>query len=405
MSTLTQSEHYTIISADCHAGGSHEHVPRVPRPGVPRRLRRVARQVQEPVQGPARHRPARPQLGRRDAQRRAGGRRRRRRGRVPEHGAAVLPELRAVRRAADSPRSTSTGSPASTPTTAGWSTSAAQFPERRAGIGQIFLNDIDDAIEDVSWIKEHGLRGGILLPNVAPDVKWVKPLYDPEYDRLWAVLEDLEIPVNVHGGTGSPDYGQYPTVRCCSTSTRSRFYSQRPFVQLLLSGVFERFPRLKFVMTESGCAWVPAAARAARRDDRASVAAGRDRRDPVHRGARAAALGHRVLPPELLDGREPARARPTSRRATSIGADRFMWGSDYPHDEGTAPVHPRAPARRCSTTLDPTPSCARSSASNAAELYDFDLDALAPLAEQSARPSTRSRSRSPSCPRTRTRRC
>ena len=39
-----------------------------------------------------------------------------------------------------------------------------QFPERRAGIGQIFVNDIDDAIEDVKWIKEHNLRGGVLLP-------------------------------------------------------------------------------------------------------------------------------------------------------------------------------------------------------------------------------------------------
>ena len=45
-----------------------------------------------------------------------------------------------------------------------------EFPDRRAGIGQIFLNDVDDAIEDVKWIKEHGLRGGILLPTLAPDV-------------------------------------------------------------------------------------------------------------------------------------------------------------------------------------------------------------------------------------------
>ena len=43
-------------------------------------------------------------------------------------------------------------------------------PAQRAGIGQIFLNDVDDAIADATWIKEHGLRGGVLLPNVAPDV-------------------------------------------------------------------------------------------------------------------------------------------------------------------------------------------------------------------------------------------
>ena len=73
-------------------------LPGVPRQGLPRGLRRVAEQVQEPVQGPGpRRRPAQAQLGRRDAQPPAGGRRRRRRGRVPEHGAAVLPELRALR--------------------------------------------------------------------------------------------------------------------------------------------------------------------------------------------------------------------------------------------------------------------------------------------------------------------
>ena len=54
-----------------------------------------------------------------------------------------------------------------------------EFPERRAGIGQIFLNDIDEAIADVRWIKEHGLRGGILLPNIPPDVTWSGPSTTP----------------------------------------------------------------------------------------------------------------------------------------------------------------------------------------------------------------------------------
>ena len=40
----------------------------------------------------------------------------------------------------------------------------ADEPGRRAGIGLIHLNDIDDAIEDVNWIAKNGLRGGVLLP-------------------------------------------------------------------------------------------------------------------------------------------------------------------------------------------------------------------------------------------------
>ena len=61
----------------------------------------MAQQVQEPVQGPPRHERPRPQLGQRAPLERRGARRRRRRGDLPEHGAAVLPELRAVRGTAE----------------------------------------------------------------------------------------------------------------------------------------------------------------------------------------------------------------------------------------------------------------------------------------------------------------
>ena len=132
----------------------------------------------------------------------------------------------------------------------------SQFPERRAGIGQIFVNDLDDAIEDVKWIKEHGLRGGILLPPVPPDATWLKPLNHPDYDRLWQVCEDLEVPVNCHGGVGGPSYLPHPSSALIQIAELGH-YSRRPLIFMLLSGVFERFPKLKFVMTEQGCAWIP----------------------------------------------------------------------------------------------------------------------------------------------------
>jgi predicted TIM-barrel fold metal-dependent hydrolase len=253
-----------------------------------------------------------------------------------------------------------------------------EFPERRAGVGQIFVNDVDDAIEDVRWIKEHGLRGGILLPNLAPDVKWVKPLYDPVYDRLWEVCQDLEVPVNVHSGTGNPDYGPYP-VSMLLYINEVPFYSQRPLVQLMMSGVFERFPRLKFVLTEAGCAWVPPLLE--RLDHTlASI------RDTGSTGEIRYGAEH-VLPRSATEYfhqnvwmgvSNPGPADVEARH--QIGLERFMWGSDYPHDEGSHP-YTREHLRARFSTVDPG-EVRRMLSENAAALYDFDLDALAPLAAE-----------------------
>ncbi len=62
---------------------------------------------------------------------------------------------------------------------------------------------------EVRWAKEHGLTGGVLLPG-APPGSGVAPLYDKVYEPLWAVCEELGMPVNHHSGSAAPDYGDYP---------------------------------------------------------------------------------------------------------------------------------------------------------------------------------------------------
>ncbi len=250
-------------------------------------------------------------------------------------------------------------------------------PDRRAGIGQIFLNDIDDAIADATWIKEHGLRGGVLLPTVAPDVKWVDPLYDPKYDPLWAALQDLDIPVHLHGGTGSPNYGRYASVPMIMISEVS-FYGLRPFVHMLLSGVFERFPRMKFVITEAGASVFP------------SMLA---QLDGIIASVRGGSIGElkytdeNALPRSATEYFEqnvwlgasfPAAADVDARSV--LGPDRFMWGSDYPHDEGSGPFS-REHLRLSMSHIDEAEK-RKLLGGNAAQLYGFDLDALAPLAAQ-----------------------
>ena len=256
----------------------------------------------------------------------------------------------------------------------------SRYPERRAGIGQIFLNDVDDAIEDVRWIKEHGLRGGILLPTIPPDVDWVKPLNHPDYDRLWAVCQDLEVPINCHGGTGSPSYARVPSSALIMLA-EIPMYSRRPLLFLMLSGVFERFPRLRFVMTEQGCSWLPGMLQQLDmilENVRENQAVGELRFKPEH-----------ILPKSATEYVEqnvwfgisfPQRADVEVARSGIVSLDKFMWGSDYPHDEGTYP-YTREALRQVFSDW-PEEDLRKILGENAAKLYDFDLDALAPLAAQ-----------------------
>ena len=253
-----------------------------------------------------------------------------------------------------------------------------EFPDRRAGVGQIFLNDVDDALEDIRWIKEHGLRGGVLLPNIPPDCPWMRPLYDPCYDPVWELCQDLEVPVTIHGGTGNPDYGPY-AVSMLLYITETGFYSQRPLTQFILSGVFERFPRLKFVMTEVGCAWVPPLLE--RLDDtirsiRDTGATGEIRYGDDHVLQKDASeyFAQNVW----IGVSQPGLADVAARHA--IGIDRFMWGSDYPHDEGTHP-YTREHLRSRFADVDPA-EVKMMLTDNAASLYGFDVEALAPLGAQ-----------------------
>ena len=61
-----------------------------------------------------------------------------------------------------------------------------------------------------------------------------------------------------------------------------------------------------------------------------------------------------------------------------LGVDRFMWGSDFPHDEGTSPFT-REHLRQLFFDW-PEADVRKVLAENAADVYGFDLAALAPEA-------------------------
>ena len=254
----------------------------------------------------------------------------------------------------------------------------AQKPAARAGIGQIFLNDLDDAIADVQWCKDNGLRGGVLVGSLPVTCNWLKPLYDPYYDPLWEACQELGVPVNAHSGTGGPRYQMAPAMPAVHVAEMV-FYSQRPFVYLILGGVFERFPRLTFVLTEAGCSWIPGVL---------------SQLDGLMNELRRGKTGEMRFDGETLPPRSAteyfrqncyigvSQPRPSDIAAAlgPVGLDRVMWGSDYPHEEGTHPFT-REHLRQVANHLTPE-QMQQFLAGNAAKVYGFDLDSLRSDADQ-----------------------
>ena len=254
-----------------------------------------------------------------------------------------------------------------------------EYADRRAGIGQIFLNNLDDAIEDARWCHEHGLRGGILVHPIPDDMKHLKPLYAPDYDPLWAVCQELGIVVNSHsGGGGMPDYGPYSAAGVLWIAENT-FFSRRTVMQMIVGGAFERFPDLRFVLTEQGASWIGPML--------ASLDSYYAQMAKVGRIGELKYDSDDVLP---LTPSEYFRRNcwvgvsfpsPMEAAARSVmGPDRFMWGSDYPHDESTYP-DTREGLRRAFAGVSPE-ELRRLLGGNASKLYGFDMERLQPIADR-----------------------
>lgn len=138
---------------------------------------------------------------------------------------------------------------------------------------------------------------------------------------------------------------------------------------LVWAGVFERHPQLKFVMTEQGADWVPGV---------------------------LAQLDGMYGNPKMPHFREGLSLKPseywerqcyvggamasTDALRYAIGPEKIMWGSDYPHLEGTWP-HTQERLRQTFGGV-PEPEVRMMIGQTAAKVYNFDVARLQPVVER-----------------------
>jgi len=239
-------------------------------------------------------------------------------------------------------------------------------PERMAGVALINVDDIDATVEMIREAREMGLWGGVLLPSSTGG----HPFYHhPRYEPIWAVCAELDMPLQSHAGW-SPDYGD---VECATAMFISEvdMWGQRPFTALMWSGVFERYPNIKYVLTEVGSGWVGEKLRVLefKAQDPIFKHFTRDLSlSPTEYFQRNCFLGSSFL------------ARHEAHFCKELGVDKFMWGSDYPHLEGTWPNTRKALTE---TFHDFAEEDIRAILGlNAAKVYGFDVDALSKIAQE-----------------------
>ena len=237
-------------------------------------------------------------------------------------------------------------------------------PERMAGVALINVDDIEVTVEVVREARELGLWGGVLLPSSTGE----HPFYHhPRYEPLWAVCDELDLPLQSHSGW-SPDYGDVPSATAMFISEVD-MWAQRPFTALMWSGVFERYPNLKYVLTEVGSGWVGEKLRVLefKAQDPIFKHFTKDLTlSPTEYFQRNCFLGSSFLP------------RHEAHFCREIGVDKFMWGSDYPHLEGTWPNTRKALTE---TFHDFAEGDIRAILGlNAAKVYGFDVDAVSRIA-------------------------
>jgi predicted TIM-barrel fold metal-dependent hydrolase len=238
-------------------------------------------------------------------------------------------------------------------------------PARFGGIAVMTIHDVDDAVEQVRWAREHGLRG-VLLPAAVGEL----PFYHhPRYEPIWDVCEDLGMPLHTHVGSATPDYGDLPG-SLTIFATESMWFSHRPLSFLIWGGVFERHPGLQVVFAEQGSDWVP---------DVLVLLDSMYLKMFKHEQKRLS------LPPSEYWKRQcTVQSMFLSRREVAlrheIGIANMTWGSDYPHYEGSWPN-----SLKCLREMlvdVPESEIKAILSENAARIYGFDLEILDTLAAE-----------------------
>lgn len=189
------------------------------------------------------------------------------------------------------------------------------------------LLEVKDAVAEIERVAGMGFK--LAFFPVRPPLG--RPQWqDEEWDPVWAALETNGLVLGFHIGTEPVDptgrIGVYYRGRggAVLNYVETTYGGQRAVTQLIACGALERHPSLRVLVSEGGATWGPFLA---------------DRMDEGYRQHGAAVRPRLPKPPSQYLFSQVYASFQHDRTAvlasTAMGWRNVMWGSDYPHYEGT----------------------------------------------------------------------
>ncbi|MGP0030580.1 MAG: amidohydrolase family protein [Acidimicrobiales bacterium] len=202
----------------------------------------------------------------------------------------------------------------------------AAAPRRLFGAAMLPLQDPAAAAAELRRaVAELGFPAAFVRPN--PTMGRV--LSDPAYEPVWDAAEECGVTLGIHEGSSVivPTLGSdRPFNPLVLHAVSHSFEQMLACAQLIAFGVLERHPQLHCIFLESSGGWAPFWLE--RLDEQAH--------------SFGAFCPDMVLAPSEYFARQCAISFEVDEHtlpalAPYVGADRIVWGSDYPHHDATFP--------------------------------------------------------------------
>ncbi len=191
------------------------------------------------------------------------------------------------------------------------------------------LADPDWAVEELQWALDAGARLLVMRPAAPTTVLGRVSPFDERYARFWGLLNESGVPLVLHAGDGGVSSNGYAPEGFSASFTGGfkpsiKFFAiEQAIKDFLLSMLLEnhlvRYPNLRIISVENGAEFLPDLFRKAR--SLAKKVAGYFPDDPVE-----------ILRKQVWIN--PFWEDDVVTVTELMGADRVVFGSDWPHIEG-----------------------------------------------------------------------